>query len=80
MTDSIFEVVIYKVRNVDEASAARSATTPVLAGYEGFIGWRQLVSCDDPHTFDRCRRVGNPGASQGSGVSPAYRARRRGFH
>lgn len=51
MSERCFEIVLYKVRDADEARAARKQIMPFLARHPGFRSWRALVDLKDSAQF-----------------------------
>ena len=51
MSNTVFEVVTYTVKDPEAAEAGRRAALQSVARYPGFIRWDCLTSVDDPCRF-----------------------------
>ncbi len=51
MTETVFEIVTYTVRDVNKAQKARKAMRTALSAYPGFIAWTQYLTAGDDCRF-----------------------------
>ena len=51
MSNPIFELVIYKVKNPQTAARIRAGLQPHVAAYPGFRDWKAVASTDDAALF-----------------------------
>lgn len=51
MSEPVFEIVTYTVKDINRAQKARRAMRSALSGYPGFRAWTQYVTAGDDCRF-----------------------------
>lgn len=51
MSEHCIEVVVYKVKNIQQAAAARRAARPHIEAFPGFLGWHAVTQVEDGSIF-----------------------------
>jgi hypothetical protein len=51
MSNPVFELVVYKVKNPQTAARIRAGLQPHVANYPGFLDWKAASSSDDKALF-----------------------------
>ena len=51
MTDSVFEIVTYTVKDIEQAEPARKKAYEALMHYPGFISWTRYATAEQDRSF-----------------------------